>query len=153
MYMCFFFNLFILKISQKAEAYTRAQISSNTTTKVPPAILMLGRQINTGIPRSNDVDIRKAHETARVNDDKAKARMKLEYDTRVVHTHRQQGFSPMPQGDTQTGGLSPTTTNSTYENEVTINQGYNKKIQNEKKNQISHEIFYTNCLNDIIRMS
>jgi hypothetical protein len=183
----------------------------HTTTKVPPAMLMLGRQINTGIPRSNDVDIRKAHGTARVNDVKAKARMKLEYDTRMhvressifigskvlarqTKTHKNTStwdpdpyqvinihgsmvtatrsgqtitrnsscfkaadwYSsdedeqsrdaaskgpiatsvPMPQEHTQTGGFSPTATNSGYENEITTNQNKRNGIPNYKKKQV-----------------
>jgi hypothetical protein len=56
----------------------------HTTTKVPPAVLMLGRQMNTRIPNAHyDLDAGEYHRIARENDNLAKQRMKTEYDRRM----------------------------------------------------------------------
>lgn len=58
----------------------------HSTTQVPPAILLLGFARTSGIPQVENLDfekLKKLHEFARANDEKAKARMKAEFDARM----------------------------------------------------------------------
>ena len=52
------------------------------TTRVPPALLMLGYSRTSGIP-ALDMDASECHKLARENDVKAKQKMKVEYDKRM----------------------------------------------------------------------
>jgi hypothetical protein len=57
----------------------------HTTTKVAPALLMMGRSNTTGIPQMpfGQESLAKFHQTAIANDKAAKAHMKQEYDDRM----------------------------------------------------------------------